>query len=72
MANSFEESVFAKYPEISQIKDTLLNMNADGALMSGSGSTVFGLFEDKAKAKEAYDYFKTKYKEVILTHTCNE
>ena len=72
MANSFEESVFAKYPEISQIKDTLLNMNADGALMSGSGSTVFGLFEDKVKAKEAYDYFKTKYKEVILTHTCNE
>ena len=72
MGNSFEESVFEKYPEISEIKEKLLSLGADGALMSGSGSTVFGLFEDKAKATEGYEHFKTKYKEVILTHTYNE
>ncbi len=72
MGNSFEESVFAKFPEIEQIKEKLKTMGADGALMSGSGSTVFGLYEDKAKAEEAYEYFKTKYKEVILTYTFNE
>ena len=72
MGNSFEESVFEKYPEISEIKEKLLSLGADGALMSGSGSTVFGLFEDKAKADEGYEYFKTRYKEVILTHTYNE
>ena len=72
MGNSFEMSVFKKYPEIEDIKSKLLELGADGALMSGSGSTVFGLYEDESKAEKAFEYFKTKYKEVFLTQTSNE
>ncbi len=72
MGNSFEKSIFRKYPEIESIKQRLIAFGADGALMSGSGSTVFGIFEDEARAKEAYQYYEGKYKEVFLTRTCNE
>ena len=72
MGNSFEQSVFRKYPEIGEIKDKLLSFGADGALMSGSGSTVFGLFKENSMAEKAYEYFKSNYKEVYITYTYNE
>lgn len=43
--NDFEERIFVKYPEISQIKEQLYLAGATFALMSGSGSSVFALFE---------------------------
>lgn len=43
--NDFEVSVFQKYPEIDQIKTQLYAAGATFASMSGSGSTVFGIFE---------------------------
>ncbi len=45
--NDFEESVFPLYPQIGAIKETLYDMGAAYAAMSGSGSTVFGLFRHK-------------------------
>ena len=45
LKNDFEESVFLKYPEISQIKEQLYAAGATFALMSGSGSSVFALFD---------------------------
>lgn len=42
--NDFEQSVFTAYPEIAAIKQTLYDMGAIYAAMSGSGSAVFGLF----------------------------
>ncbi len=45
-------------PEISQIRKQMLDLGADGALMSGSGPTVFGLFSDEKKASDAYYRFK--------------
>lgn len=48
--NDFEETVFKIHPEIAQIKQRLLNAGAVYAAMSGSGSTVFGLFEDNAES----------------------
>ncbi len=42
--NDFERSVFAAHPEIAAVKETLYDMGAAFALMSGSGSTVFALF----------------------------
>jgi 4-diphosphocytidyl-2-C-methyl-D-erythritol kinase len=45
--NQFEESVFATYPIIGQIKKSLLNKGALYASMSGSGSSVYGLFDRK-------------------------
>lgn len=72
MGNSFEQSIFNRYPEIGEIKQRFINCGADGALMSGSGSTVFGIFEDEFKAKCAYEEFKKEYTDTFLTCTVNE
>lgn len=52
------ESVSCKlHPEITKIKEQLVDLEADGVLMSGSGPSVFGLFTDKEKAKAAVESF---------------
>jgi 4-diphosphocytidyl-2-C-methyl-D-erythritol kinase len=53
LANDLERVTAAKYPEIGLAKEKLLNLGAIGALMSGSGPTVFGLFDNAEKAKSA-------------------
>ncbi len=45
--NDFEPSVFARHPEIAAVKDTLYDMGAQFALMTGSGATVFALFKHR-------------------------
>lgn len=47
LSNDFEVSAFKKYPVIKELIDSLYNEGALYAQMSGSGSTVFGLFKDK-------------------------
>jgi 4-diphosphocytidyl-2-C-methyl-D-erythritol kinase len=47
MKNDFEESVFMKFPEIAAIKDKLYDLGAIYASMSGSGSSVFGIFKEQ-------------------------
>lgn len=49
MKNIMEEVVLAKHPIIGEVKKTMISNGALGALMSGSGSTVFGLFDDLDK-----------------------
>ena len=44
--NDFERSVFSKYPEIAAIKDSMYDIGAVYASMSGSGSSVFGIFDE--------------------------
>ena len=46
LVNDFEESVFALHPEIGQVKEQLYKMGATYAAMSGSGSALFGLFQE--------------------------
>lgn len=46
VVNDFEASVFPKYPEIAAIKDKLYDMGAVYASMSGSGSSVYGIFDE--------------------------
>lgn len=53
MYNGLEQAVFSEYPEVALAKDVLFKNGADNAMMSGSGSTVFGLFRDKNKAENA-------------------
>jgi 4-diphosphocytidyl-2-C-methyl-D-erythritol kinase len=48
--NDFEKPVFHHYPEIASIKESLYEQGAVFASMSGSGSTVFGIFKDKPQA----------------------
>ncbi len=53
LTNDLERVTVAKYPEIGLAKEKLLNLGAIGALMSGSGPTVFGLFDNAETAKSA-------------------
>lgn len=48
--NKFEPPVFAKHPEVKEIKQTLYKLGAAFALMSGSGSAVYGLFRSEKKS----------------------
>ena len=48
--NDFEESVFASHPRLAAIKQSLLDAGATYAAMSGSGSTIYGIFTDREKA----------------------
>ncbi len=45
LKNDFEETVFKRYPQIKELKDALYNSGAIYACMSGSGSSVFGIFD---------------------------
>jgi 4-diphosphocytidyl-2-C-methyl-D-erythritol kinase len=51
--NDLEQAVLPAYPRIAQIKNTLLQCGAEGAVMSGSGSAVFGVFQWRAIAEQA-------------------
>lgn len=53
IVNDFEKTVFARYPLIASIKEELYGMGALFSLMSGSGSTVYGIFEEAPQVPEA-------------------
>lgn len=53
LENVLETVTVPAYPIIDDIKQTMLDAGAEGALMSGSGPTVFGIFTDLEKAKQA-------------------
>jgi 4-diphosphocytidyl-2-C-methyl-D-erythritol kinase len=53
LTNDLEKVTVPKYPEIGLAKEKLMNLGAIGALMSGSGPTVFGLFDNAETAKSA-------------------
>ena len=57
--NDFETSVFAQYPELQEIKDTLYSHGALYASMTGTGSTIYGIFE---KNRLPLDLFEGKYR----------
>ncbi len=49
--NDFEVSVFAQYPRLKEIKKELLDAGCEAAALSGSGSTLFGVVEDREQAE---------------------
>lgn len=58
LINDFEASIFQNHQELAEIKSQLYNAGAFYAAMSGSGSTMFGLFDEKPKSLGANpDYF---------------
>lgn len=73
LGNTLEEVTIKDYPVIAQIKEEMIAQGALGALMSGSGPTVFGIFDDEKKAKNAYIVLKagTQARQVFLTKPVN-
>ena len=61
MKNDLEPGVFKLHPLLEEIKIKLLSYGASGALMSGSGSTVFGLFENRFMAEKAKAKFNNGF-----------
>lgn len=54
VVNDFEKSVFPKHPRIAAIKQQLYDMGAEYASMSGSGSSVFGIFDKDAYTENIF------------------
>ena len=69
LGNSLEGVTQEEYPVIKRIKQIMLGNGALGALMSGSGPTVFGLFDDGNKAGEALKKIREEgiAKDLLLT-----
>ncbi len=55
LGNVLEYATIPEYPIISKVKSTIMQNGAAGALMSGSGPSVYGLFMDEEKAARAFD-----------------
>ena len=64
--NDFEELVISAYPEIGKIKRSLFETGAFFASLSGSGSTVFGVYRNLNSVKEAENYFSS-YQTILTT-----
>ncbi len=65
--NSLEKPVFSRYPVLAELKRDLVAAGAELVLMSGSGSTVFGVFEREAYAMKAQQKFKRMWTAVVKT-----
>ena len=66
LCNDLEKVTVRQYPEIAELKSRLLGYNATAAMMSGSGPTVFGVFEEKVRAVHCYENLKSQYPENIF------
>ncbi len=71
LSNVMEAVTARENPVINQIKEKMKTDGALGSVMSGSGPTVFGIFDDCNKAKESADSFYNLYKETYLTRSYN-
>jgi 4-diphosphocytidyl-2-C-methyl-D-erythritol kinase len=60
LTNEFETVVFDKHPVLKEIKQNLIHLDAFYASMSGSGSSVYGLFHDREHAEQALLFFSKK------------
>ena len=69
LGNVLENVTLKQHPVLRSIKKELRELGAAGCLMSGSGPTVFGLFDDRSQAKAAYAVFAKRYRETFLTTT---
>ncbi len=71
LCNVMESVTVKQHPVIGGIKKKLISNGALGAVMSGSGPSVFGIFNDFEKAKQSADSFAYQYKDVFLVKTKN-
>lgn len=67
ISNVLEPVVSAEHSEIRQLRRIMMECGALGACMSGSGSTVFGIFDSKARAEAGYRRLKKRHRDTYLT-----
>jgi len=58
VGNDFEATLFRKYPLLKEVKEKLYNLGAEYAAMSGSGSTLFGIFGQEQNVKSEFPDFR--------------
>lgn len=68
--NKFEDVV--EVPEIDRIKQYMKNCGAEGALMTGSGSAIFGIFEEKSDADDCMDVLERHFENVWVLEPVSE
>ena len=66
LCNVFEEFLPERYQEVFRIKEILLAHGALNAAMSGSGPTVYGIFESAAEAQRAAEVLKKSYQQTYV------
>lgn len=73
MGNVLETVTETEYPQITELKNIMTESGAIRSLMSGSGPTVFGLFEDRADAEKAFGEIQDKQlaKQLYITQMMN-
>ncbi|MFH1565281.1 MAG: 4-(cytidine 5'-diphospho)-2-C-methyl-D-erythritol kinase [bacterium] len=67
--NDFEPSVIKHFPKIGTVKKDLIKNGAVASLMSGSGSSVYGVFKSEKDARKAYGVLNNKYGKCYLVKT---
>jgi len=66
--NTFEEVIFTHYSELQMFKEVFIQFGARATALSGSGSSIFGLFSKEIEAQKMYDYFiKQKHRVYLQT-----
>ena len=70
--NDFEKIMEQKFDIISQIKKDFYANDADFAMMSGSGTTVYAIYTDDNLRKRAYEKLKNKYDKIFLSSTTKQ
>jgi 4-diphosphocytidyl-2-C-methyl-D-erythritol kinase len=56
--NDFEEAIFCRHPPLRALKQKLLKLGANPAMMSGSGSSIFGIFDQRTQVTRATKFFR--------------
>ncbi|NLK94326.1 MAG: 4-(cytidine 5'-diphospho)-2-C-methyl-D-erythritol kinase [Clostridiales bacterium] len=69
MKNLLENVTLKEYEILINIKEQIKEFGAINSMMSGSGPSVYGFFDDMLKAKECYDEMKKVYRDVFITRT---
>lgn len=69
MKNLLENVTLRKHKVLINIKEEMKNTGAIGAMMSGSGPTIFAFFDDMLKAQKCFEKMKLKYNDVFITRT---
>jgi 4-diphosphocytidyl-2-C-methyl-D-erythritol kinase len=67
LRNDFEPEIFRRYPRLAAIKQSMYTRGAEFSLMSGSGSAIYGLFEEYSAARDAKELFEGDGLRVFLS-----